>query len=59
MYPKFVGVVTYDEDSIWMFTRLKSPMKGSLQVVFGKSDSEKSQTAVRREVREETDLELP
>ena len=42
MYPKFVKVVTYDEDGIWMFTRLKNSMKGSLQVVFDKSDSEKS-----------------
>ncbi len=58
-YPKYVGVVTYDEDGIWMSTRLKSLMKGSLQVVFGKSDSEESQTAARREAREETGLELP
>ncbi len=42
MYPKFVRVVTYDEDGIWMSTRLKSLMKGSLQVVFEKSDSEES-----------------
>ena len=26
-YPKYMGVVTYDEDGIWMSTRLKSPMK--------------------------------
>ncbi len=58
-YPKYVGVVTYDEDGIWMFTRLKSPMRGSLQVVFGKNDGEESQTAARREAREETGLELP
>ncbi len=58
MYPKFVGVVTYDEDGIWISTRLKSPIKGSLQVVFGKSDGEESQTATRREAREETNLEL-
>src|SRR6266542_3827092 len=58
MYPKFVKVVTYDEDDIWMSMRLKSPMKGSLQVVFSKSDSEESQTAVRRKAREETGLEL-
>ncbi len=45
MYSKFVGVVIYNEDSIWMFTRLKSPMKGNLQVVFSKSDSEESQMA--------------
>ncbi len=42
MYLKFVGVVTYNEDGIWMFTRLKNLMKGSLQVVFGKSDGEES-----------------
>ena len=48
-YPKYVEVVTYDEDDTWMSTRLKSPMKGSLQVVFGKSDEEESQTAARRE----------
>ncbi len=59
MYSKFVGVVTYDKDGIWMSTRLKSPIKGSLQVVFGKSDGEESQTAARREAREETGLELP
>jgi len=41
-YPKFVGVVTYNEDSIWMSTRLKNSMKGSLQVIFSKSDSEES-----------------
>ncbi len=57
-YSKYVGVVTYDEDDIWMSTRLKSPMKGSLQVVFEKSDGEKSQIAARREAREETGLEL-
>ena len=34
-------------------------MKGSLQVVFGKSDGEESQTAARREAREETGLKLP
>ncbi len=33
-------------------------MKKSLQVVFGKSDGEESQMAARREVREETGLEL-
>ncbi len=58
-YLKYVGVVTYDEDGIWMSTRLKSPMKGSLQVVFGKSDDKESQTAAKREAREETGLELP
>src|SRR6266542_3126258 len=58
-YPKYVGVVTYDEDDIWMSTRLKSPMKGSLQVVFEKSNGEESQTAARREAREEIGLELP
>ena len=30
MYPKFIGVVEYDEDGILMFTRLKNLMKGSL-----------------------------
>src|SRR6266498_1355982 len=57
-YPKFVGVVTYNEDSIWMSTRLKNLMKESFQVVFSKSDGEESQTAVRKEAREETGLEL-
>ncbi len=33
-------------------------MKENLQVVFGKSDGEESQTAVRREAREKTGLEL-
>jgi len=54
-----VEIVTYDEDGIWISTKLKNLMKGSLQVVFGKSDSEKSQAAARREAREEIDLELP
>ena len=58
MYPKFVEVVTYDEDNIWMFIKLKSLMRGSLQVVFSKSNGKESQTAARREAREETDLEL-
>ena len=58
MYPKFVRVVIYDKDGIWMFTRLKSPMKGSLQVVFSKSDGKESQTATRRETRKETGFEL-
>jgi len=47
MYFKFIGVVEYDEDGIWIFTRLKSLMKGSFQVVFGKSNDEKSQVAVK------------
>ncbi len=51
-------IVTYDEDGIWMSTRLKNLMKGSLQVVFGKSDGKESQTAIRKEVREEIGLEL-
>jgi len=54
-----VRVVTYNEDGIWMSTRLKNLMKGSLQVVFGKSDGKESQTVIRREAREETSLELP
>ena len=33
-------------------------MKESFQVVFGKSDGKESQTAARREAREETGLEL-
>ncbi len=33
-------------------------MKGSLQVVFGKSDGEESQTAVQRKAKEETSLKL-
>ncbi len=59
MYPKFVGVITYDEDGIWISTWFKSLMKESLQVVFGKSDGEESQTVARWEIREETGLELP
>ncbi len=58
MYLKFVEVVTYDEDNIWMSTRFKSPMKESFQVVFGKNDDEESQTAARKEAREETGLSL-
>ena len=34
-------------------------MKGSLQIVFSKSDGEESQTATQRKAREETGLELP
>ncbi len=34
-------------------------MKGSFQVVFGKSDGEESQTAARREAKKETGLKLP
>ena len=59
MYLKFVGVVTYNEDDIWISIRLKSLIKGSLQVVFDKNDGEESQMAARWEVREETGLELP
>ncbi len=59
MYPKFVGVIIYNEDGIWMSIRLKNPIKGSLQVVFSKSDGEESQVIIRKEVREETSLELP
>jgi len=33
-------------------------MKGSLQVIFGKIDSEESQTAAKREAKEETSLKL-
>ncbi len=33
-------------------------MKRSLQIVFDKSDSKESQFITKREVREETDLEL-
>ncbi len=58
MYSKFIEVVTYDKDGIWMSTRLKSPMKESLQVVFSKSDGKESQTATRRETKEETGFEL-
>ncbi len=58
MYPKFVGIVTYDKDGIWMSTRLKNPMKGSLQVIFGKSDDKELQTVARWEAREKTGLEL-
>src|SRR6266542_6463923 len=52
-YPKYVGIVTYDEDDIWMSTRLKSPMKGSLQVVFGKvmAKNHKQQPEERLEKR--------
>jgi len=58
LYFKFVRVVTYNEDDIWMSTRLKSPIKGSLQVVFSKSNGEESQTAAHKEARKETGLEL-
>ncbi len=58
IYFKFIGVVKYDKDSIWIFTRLKSLIKKSLQIVFGKSDSKESWLAARRETREETGFEL-
>ena len=51
-------IVTYDEDGIWMSTRLKNLMKGSLQVIFGKSDGKELQTTARRKVRKETSLKL-
>ncbi len=41
-----------------MSMRLKNPIKGSLQVVFSKSNSKELQTIAKREVREETGLEL-
>jgi len=33
-------------------------MKGSLQIVFSKSDGKESQVIARKEAREETNLEL-
>jgi len=54
--PKFVGVVLYNKKEIWLSVRLNKLMKGSLQVVFGKADKQESITAVKREVKEETDL---
>ncbi len=38
--------------------RLHKLIKESLQVVFGKADEQKSITAVKREVKEETDLSV-
>ena len=58
MYSKFVGVVKYDKDSIWIFTRLKNPIKESFQVVISKSDGEELQSATRQETKEETGFEL-
>ena len=59
MYFKFIGVVEYDEDGIWISIRLKNLMKGSFQVIFEKSDGEESQTTVRKEIGEKTGLLLP
>ncbi len=42
MYSEFIRVVKYDENVIWIFTKLKNPIKGNLQIVFGKSDREES-----------------
>ena len=56
--PKFVGVVLYNKKGIWLSVRLNKPMKGSLQVVFGKADEQESITAAKREVKEETDLSV-
>ncbi len=58
MYPKFIEVVKYNENGIWIFIRLKSLIKGSLQVVFDKNDGEKSQFAIWKEVRKEISLKL-
>ena len=55
---KFIGVVLYTKKGIWMSVRLNKLMKGSLQVVFGKADGQESIIAVKREVREETDLSV-
>ncbi len=58
MYSKFVKVVEYDEDDIWMFTRLKNLMKKNLQVVFDKSNSKESWFIAQQEAKEKTGLEL-
>ena len=55
---KFVRVVLYNKKGIWLSIRLNKLMKGSLQIVFGKADEQKSITAVKREVKEETDLSV-
>ncbi len=35
---KFIGVVLYNKKGVWLLVRLSRPMKGSLQVIFGKAD---------------------
>ncbi len=56
--PKFVGVVLNNRKGIWLSVRFNKPMKGSLQVVFGKADEQESITAAKREVKEKTDLSV-
>ncbi len=58
MYSKFIGVVEYNKNDIWMSIRFKSLMKESLQVIFGKSDGKESWFATRWEAKEETSLKL-
>ncbi len=41
-----------------MLTKLKVPMKGSLQVVFGKVDEQESIIAAKREINEEIRFEV-
>ena len=47
---KFVRVVLYTKKRVWMSVRLNKPMKGSLQVVFGKVDGQESIVTAKREV---------
>ena len=56
--PTFVGVVLYNKKGIRLSVKLSKLMKGSLQVVFGKADRQESIVAVKREVKEETDLSV-
>ena len=47
---KFVKVVLYTKKGIWMSVRLNKPMKGSLQVIFEKTNGQESIIAAKREV---------
>ncbi len=55
---KFVRVVLYTKKEVWMSTRLATPMKGSLQVVFGKADEQESIVTAKKEINKETGLKV-
>ena len=57
--PKFVLVVLYNKEGIYMSIRSKEPMKGMLQMPYGKVEPGKSsQEAVIRETKKKTGLEI-
>ncbi len=56
--PKFVEVVFYIKKEIWMSIWLKTPMKGSLQIVFKKANEQESIIVVKKEVNEKIKLKV-